>query len=125
MPFFVPGDVDLDLQTRSSETRLPGEFGANPFRNFRDISYTNKKTQNVDANDIVLVLFCSCYVLSFLLSRVLHILSPSIWMMCVCRILIKITYLLTYLFTYLVRCASIRRSAQATLCRALAISAFC
>ena len=34
--------------------------------------------------------------LSFLLSHLLHILSPSICMMCVCRILIKITYLLTY-----------------------------
>ena len=37
--------------------------------------------------------------LSFLLSRLLHILSPSICKMCVCRILIKITYLLTYLLT--------------------------
>jgi len=35
--------------------------------------------------------------LLFVLSRLLHILSPTTRMMCVCRILIKITYLLTYL----------------------------
>jgi len=41
--------------------------------------------------------------LSFVLSRLLHTLSPTTRMMCVCRILIKITYLLTYLLTYFCR----------------------
>ena len=33
MPFFVPGDLDLDIQTLRArdQTRLPCEFGANPF----------------------------------------------------------------------------------------------
>jgi len=46
---------------------------------------------------MILYWYYSAHVmfLSFLLSRLLHILSPIIWMMCVCRILIKITYLLT------------------------------
>ena len=47
--FFVPGD--LDLQTRpSEETRLPCEFGADPFSGFRNISYTNKKVTDTAKN---------------------------------------------------------------------------
>jgi len=43
--FFVPGDLDLDLQTRLYEGRRPpSEVGANPFSGSRDISYTNRKT---------------------------------------------------------------------------------
>jgi len=45
MPFFVPDDLDLDLQTRPArdQTRVVCKFGANPFSDSGDISYTNKK----------------------------------------------------------------------------------
>jgi len=39
--FFVPGDLDLQTRRRD-QTRLPREFGANPFSGFGDISYTDK-----------------------------------------------------------------------------------
>jgi len=49
MHFFVPGDFDIWLLTLTfkllrarEQTRLPCEFGANPFSGSRDISYTNK-----------------------------------------------------------------------------------
>ena len=49
--FFVPGDLDLwplistfKLVRAKDQTRLPCEFGANPFSGSRNISYTNKNT---------------------------------------------------------------------------------
>jgi len=53
MPFLVPGDIDVDFQTRPSEgpnAYLPYGFGANPFSGSRDISYTNKKVTNSAQN---------------------------------------------------------------------------
>jgi len=45
MPFLILVTLtfDLDLQTRSSE--VPNTSSANSFSGYRDISYTNKKTQ--------------------------------------------------------------------------------
>jgi len=34
---------NLQTRPRRNQTRLPCEFGANPFSSFGDISYTNKK----------------------------------------------------------------------------------
>ena len=55
---FVPGDLDLwpltltfKLTRTRKQTRLPCEFGVNPFSGSRDISYTNKKTQTDDAKN--------------------------------------------------------------------------
>jgi len=47
----VPDDLDLQLVRARNQTRLPCEFGANPFRSSTDISYTNKKTQTDGAKN--------------------------------------------------------------------------
>jgi len=50
---FIPGDLarpltlTFKLIRARDQTRLPCEFGANPFSGSRDISYTNKKSQTV------------------------------------------------------------------------------
>jgi len=55
MPFLslVTLIFDLDLQIRPSEgpNTSSCEFGANLFSGFRDISYTNKKTQTDGAEN--------------------------------------------------------------------------
>ena len=51
MSFSVPGDLELcpltltfKLIRAMDQTRLPWEFGANPFSGSRDISYTSKRS---------------------------------------------------------------------------------
>jgi len=45
-----PVTLTFDIQTRpSKETRLPCEFGANPFSSSRDISHTNKQKKVTDS----------------------------------------------------------------------------
>jgi len=55
---FVPGKwwpwsltLTFKLVRARDQTRLPREFGANPFGGSRDISYTNKKTQTDGAKN--------------------------------------------------------------------------
>jgi len=44
-----PEPLTFKLVRARDETRLPCEFGANPFSGSRDISCTNKKLQTDDA----------------------------------------------------------------------------
>ena len=66
MPFLslVTLTFDLDLQNRLSEGRLSCEFGANPFRGSRDISYTNKKVTDSTKNNLTQFTACNNHCLA-------------------------------------------------------------
>jgi len=56
-----PVTLTFDLQTRPiarDQTRLPCEFGANPFSVSRDISYTNKEPQTDGAKLRIFAIHC-------------------------------------------------------------------